>query len=460
MRLSVVRPSAAAVTPGARALDAEAFAARLDAFGPFERSPRVAVAVSGGRDSMALVLLADEWARARGGSCVALTVDHGLRTNAAQEAATVAARVRARAIDHVTLRLPGPPPATGIEAWARCERYRALEAWCRENAVLHLLLAHHREDQGETWLMRTARGTGPAGAAGMAAVREMRHVRLLRPMLDVPRDRLTATARARGLEWVDDPMNRDPAFDRAALRLSAAGPDGDYAFGAEAARATAAGEVRADEDRALAELAARAVTVHPAGFVLIDRASWRAAPGDRQNALLSRCLSAVAGAPYPPRRERNARLARHLAQCDASGPSFSPRTLAGCRIAALDGGRGVLICREAAALPPPVPLGDESCLWDGRFCARAPGPAKGLALGALGRDGLRAARDIWGEAALAAVPGTVRPVLPALFRGEELVAVPDLCLGLEAARGVEIRFSPPVPVAGAPFGNLRLFVNR
>ncbi|MBM4438672.1 MAG: tRNA lysidine(34) synthetase TilS, partial [Actinobacteria bacterium] len=128
---------------------------------------RVAVAVSGGADSLALTLLADEWARRTGRSIAALTVDHGLRPDSAAEASQVGAWLAAARIRHEVLRWEGQKPRSGIHAAAREARYRMLTSWCRENDVRDLLLAHHRDDQSETFLMRLARGSGPDGLAAM-----------------------------------------------------------------------------------------------------------------------------------------------------------------------------------------------------------------------------------------------------------------------------------------------------
>src|ERR1700693_3737439 len=134
-------PYADGDTNAAPLTDAE-FAARLDALGPFERAPRLAVAVSGGADSLALALFADAWARARGGRIAALTVDHRLRAASATEARQVGAWLAPRGIVHRTLAWEGPHPESDIQAAARAARYRLLEAWCEEQGILHLLTAH------------------------------------------------------------------------------------------------------------------------------------------------------------------------------------------------------------------------------------------------------------------------------------------------------------------------------
>jgi tRNA(Ile)-lysidine synthase len=125
------------------------FARLMAPLGPFEPRPRIAVAVSGGADSMTLALLAARWARKAGGTAVALTVDHGLRPESGAEARQVARWMRARKIAHRTLRWTGAKPDSNIAAAAREARYGLLADWCRRNVVLHLLLAHHLDDQAD-----------------------------------------------------------------------------------------------------------------------------------------------------------------------------------------------------------------------------------------------------------------------------------------------------------------------
>ena len=161
-------------------------------------------------------------ARSRGGRIIALTVDHRLRPEAAAEAAQVAAWLGARGIAHRTLVRRGRRRA----ATSRLRRAtRAID--CSRNfapapGVLHLLTAHHREDQGETLLLRLARGSGLDGFAAIAAVSERAACRVLRPLLGVARARLAATLAAMGQPWIEDPSNLDPAYARVRLRRAAA----------------------------------------------------------------------------------------------------------------------------------------------------------------------------------------------------------------------------------------------
>ena len=175
-----------------------------------------------------LPLLAHEWAGARQGRVLALIVDHGLRPESGGEA-----RATRRAAGYARHR-SGDAGVVGREAVrprlqqaAREARYRLLFEACRRHGILHLLTAHHADDQAETVAMRAARESGPDGLAGMAALVEHRDARLLRPLLAVPRARLTATLQARGVEWIDDPSNEDRRFERVRVRQDGIGAAGD-----------------------------------------------------------------------------------------------------------------------------------------------------------------------------------------------------------------------------------------
>lgn len=430
----------------------------MAAFGPFEPAPRIAVGVSGGADSTALLRLTADWASARGGSAVALTVDHGLRSGAAEEARRVGARCHALGIGHEVLVWDGSRAEGNLQAAARDARYRLLDAACRRLGILHLAVAHHRGDQAETVLQRLARGSGARGLAAMAPVRFLPSVRLIRPFLSVPRCRLEATLRSLGETWSDDPTNQDPAFARVSLRralASLAGADDlDRRLAETASRL--AGDRRV-LDRALVGLLADAVVVSPWGHAEIDGARVAAAEPALGLAALARTIMVVGGAEHPPRAAALERLAESLVAADG----LRPRTLGGCRIVAA--GRNALVCREAAAAEPPVALtGAAPAIWDRRFRIGIDPRAslRPVAVGPLGPGGWRLlAREAGAEAvsrAARAVPPPARPALPALRDAEGLLGVPGLDLWHERAQdfrtAVSVRFAPRHPLAPPTVG--------
>lgn len=435
----------------AQPIDAAEFAALMTGFEPYEPSPEIAVAVSGGGDSMALLLLAAEWACARGGQVFALTVDHGLRAASADEAREVGTWCAARGISHQILRWDGPHPASGIQAAARQARYALLEAWCRDHHVLHLLIAHHQEDQAETVMMRRMRRSGGDGLAGMAAVIERRSMRLLRPLLSLPRARLRATLQAVGQGWIEDPSNRNPAYLRTALRATlAATADAGIAAARGASLAGQFAAVRAEREIACAQWLARTVALHPAGFAWLDPVALAEAPPALGVKALGAVITTVSGGDYAPPR---AGLERLFSELSEAGPGFG-RTLGGCLIVHRRG--KLLVCREPQAAAPATAIDGLATRWDGRFELVLAEPAGApLWLGPLGSGALPALPE-GGEAALAAIPPAARPTLPAVHNAKGVVAVPLLRyfeprLEKAMAPGVRLYFRPTRPLAAAGF---------
>jgi tRNA(Ile)-lysidine synthase len=308
-----------------RPLTAGDFAPLMAQFEPFESHPVLAVAVSGGRDSLCLALLAHGWAKARGGRILALIVDHGLRAEAAGEAATTRDLLARRGVASEILHWTGPKPASGLQEAARSARYRLLFEACRRHDVLHLLVAHHAEDQGETVTMRAARGSGPDGLAGMAALVERPEARLLRPLLAVPRARLTASLLAQDIRWIDDPSNADPRFERARLRNR--GSDGLTASADEEGR-------RAARERRLARAAVETLEFDLEGAAAIDRTGFGRLGADLGARLLSRVVQCLGRRDHPPRRDRLDRAAARLSRGIGRGKSGNLQdfTLSGCRL--------------------------------------------------------------------------------------------------------------------------------
>jgi tRNA(Ile)-lysidine synthase len=189
------------------------------------------LAVSGGPDSTALLVLAARWAKRlkRPPKLVAVTIDHGLRAEAAREAAAVKRLARRLGVAHRTLRWLGRKPKTGLQEAARHARYRLLAQAAARDGYAHILTAHTLDDQAETVLFRLARGSGVAGLAGMAeasplpldlskSISGAGTIVLLRPLLRIPKARLIATLEAHRVGYSEDPSNHDPRFTRPRLR--------------------------------------------------------------------------------------------------------------------------------------------------------------------------------------------------------------------------------------------------
>ena len=304
------------MTPAPEAV--KRFAADLDALLP--PGERIGVAVSGGPDSIALLLLA---AAARPGLIEAATVDHGLRAEGCAEAEMVASICEKLNVAHAVLVADwSEPPIANIQAEARMMRYRLLANWAEEQGLPALATAHHADDQAETLLMRLARGAGVRGLGGTRARRQLtEQVALVRPLLGWRKAELVALVGDAGIEAVDDPSNRDPRHDRSRIRKALEQSDW-----ADPARLAASASALRDADEALDWALAPLITAR----FRREEAALIIAPFDLPRELKRRLLAAAfaeLGAPAP----RGADLMRALESLDAGRTV----TLSGLK---LDGG--------------------------------------------------------------------------------------------------------------------------
>jgi len=427
----------------ARAAEPVAEAELETVFAIYAGLERIALAVSGGPDSLALLHLSLAWrARFAPGrpTFVVLSVDHGLRPEAAAEAAEVVATAAALGLEARVLIRGAPRSRTGLQAKARADRYRLLAAAAREVSAQALATGHTLDDQAETLLMRLARGSGVDGLSAMSPVGSLGHLRLLRPLLGLPKSRLEASLRARAITWTVDPSNANHAFERPRLRalmpdLIAAGLTPE-AIGTSARRLARG---RAALEQLTSEAASRLVTIHDEGYFDLDRPGYSALPEDIQVRLIGHLIARL-GTPGQP--ERLARLERLVARLGAETTAES--NLAGCLIKA--GPDRILLLREPGreGLPKLTVQPGESRDWD-RRCRVTVSPAAtaGVTVRAL------ETADLHGHLAAAArSSGLPRPVLlasPSAWRGAALVAMP--VLGFSCT---EIVFAPILTLTPLP----------
>jgi tRNA(Ile)-lysidine synthase len=393
------------------------------ACGPFEPHPLIAVAVSGGADSMALLHLLVEWAGPHEARLLALTVDHGLRQESAAEARQVGAWAAGLNIEHLIL--PWSPEAdkSGGQDGARQARYQLMNDACTARGILHLAVAHHRNDQAETFLLRLAKGSGIDGLACMQPVSELSQLRVLRPLLNFPRARLQATCRARRQDWCEDPTNRSEKYARPRLRvfqdvMEKEGFSAETLSSTAARLAGAAAFLQAQTAKVLAET----VTIFPQAYAALNFASWQAAPPELRRRSLGQVIRTIGNEPYLPPLEQIEQLLVQLGK-----PDFKKTTLGNCLLSR-DGER-LLIERETRHLEAEKPLQPGWTRWD-RFEIFSPVP--GL---------VRAAQP--GD--LAKLPAPVRASLaltqPAIVCTGTLAVLPTLGY-FAATTDIKCRFSP------------------
>jgi tRNA(Ile)-lysidine synthase len=423
------------------------FAVALAALAHFETSPFLAVAVSGGPDSLALAILADRWARERSGEIHAVTVDHRLRAGSGAEIRRLQGWLSARAIRHEVLVWPGEKPQSGIQEAARIARYRLLAGWCREHGCLHLLTAHHREDQIETHLIRRRAHSGADGLAGMSAIRELAHCRVLRPLLGVAKNRLVALLQAERQPFITDPSNLDPAFERSRFRRGEDARLGGAGALGQLAEIRTLGLRRVAHEHEGNALCARCVDVHPAGFATLDPGIVQSAPQAIAERLLSAVAATIGGASYPPRRERVARLCNVLSAAAKRG-----HTLAGCRF--VHRRERVLVIRELAKAARPIqPAPGESMVWDRRFSVTLPVvPSGRFTIGYLGLAGVIQLNRLAPQLRRGSLPRLLFPILPAVWDEDGIAAVPHVGYRREGVAALpQVTFRPVNPLTQAGF---------
>lgn len=397
----------------------------------------VLLAVSGGADSTALMHLAREWAHLHPASAPRLqvaTVDHRLRPQSAAEAASVAKAARALGLDHAVLRWDAPTPASGLQEAAREARRALLFAHARAIGADAVAMAHTADDQAETLIMRLVRGSGLDGLAGMAPVTAVGpDLVLLRPLLAMTRARAEEVLRTRGVDWVRDPSNLDPAFERVRIRSALAGL-ADLGLTADPLATSARRLLRARqalEAAAVQVLDAShgCVAIDPLGFATIDWRGLCRQPAEVRLRVLADLIETIGGTE---------RVSLATLEALTEGRDWAlPAGLTIGRVLFRSGpSESTVLLREPGRLrPPPIRLsGPGRFLFDGRFEVRIerPPPAH-CELRILDEDGLAALRA--GSIACPPVSRDVLVMLPSLWIAGELAAVPLLGSALVGGAG-------------------------
>lgn len=390
-------------------------------FFPFEGQPVVAVAVSGGPDSLALALLAHQWATSQGGKAIALTVDHQLRPSSAEEAQQVKAWLQARGMEHHILvwnrEKEKATLETAIQASARQARYGLLGQWCKAQGVKHLLTAHHAQDQVETFMIRLAKGSGLKGLTGIQKEVATDFGRILRPLLMVEPERLKITLKQLNQPYLSDPSNENVNFTRIRWRqlLPALAREGltPQSIQETGERLTHAQRLI---DQYISALIHRYVVLSPYGYARLMKEACQE-PCEAFEEILKRLLATVGTREYPVRRQ----ALQHAINRVKAGRSV---TLGGCQVLCKPNGWWVV--RELSAIKDGIFVSQAGAYrWDDRFMVvvKDNSPRHIAALGERGTQSL----DSLAKAHFKEVPSIVLKTLPALWHeGQVREALPSI----------------------------------
>jgi tRNA(Ile)-lysidine synthase len=441
-------------------IKSDEFADLMQTMSPFEEKPTIAVAVSGGADSMALCLLAHEWAKSNNGKIVAITVDHHLRPSSTDEAKSITKWLNEKNIEHHILDWE-TPQTQGLEAAARSARYSLLNEFCQQKGILHLMIAHHVDDQAETFLMRIERGSGVYGLSAMSPISYKEHVRYLRPFLSIPRLRLQATCKHFNQEWIEDESNADDKYKRVKFRKLLPSL-ADTGLNSETIAATAKRMANTREflEESIASLTAESVFIHPAGFALLNPKKLHSANKEIGQRVLSNIITCIGGNEYPPRFEKTERLYTELCE---NPDDFKGATLSGCSIKPLPKNAhncitnlanpndfSIMICKEFAAIPEKQQL-QNRMLWDNRFVLNTNSEPPNAHIGAIGQTGWNMIKQNYDKIPL---PKDVIYSLPAIYIKGDMVESPLIGYTSDISRHSNsliiksLYFKPIIPISG------------
>ncbi len=373
---------------------------------------RVLVAVSGGSDSVALLLLTQDWAMRHGVQVSVVTVDHQLRRESGQEADWVHRLCDRLGLPHRTVVWDDWQGQGNKQAAARAARYRLIRSVCPDPAT-PVFVGHTLDDQAETVLMRIKRGSGVDGLAAMVPRRRLPNgLELLRPMLEISRADLRRYLAARGQTWCDDPSNDNPDYDR--IRMRHALPHlAQLGLDPATLSKLAHSMQRAGAALSVAtQTAARDIVIQDALGVKLSLAGLFGTPDEIRLRLLAAALMWTSGSPYRPRLSSLEKV-WHAVQ------RGRVQTLMGCVLSPRKS--CVWIDREFSALPDTSTPAISGAIWDGHWAYAGPAHSDWI-IAPLGPMGVaQLPKDIKKRQ-----PSRRLQVQPALFAGEILQATPTL----------------------------------
>jgi tRNA(Ile)-lysidine synthase len=372
---------------------------------------KIGVAVSGGGDSMALLVLMAKFAAQNDVDLHAISVDHGLRAEATQEIQLVAQLCASLGIAHSVEHWTGWDGAGNLQSKARDARYELISKWAKRNGIASVALGHTANDQAETLLMRLARGAGVDGLAAMAPRRVWQDISWLRPLLGVEREILREYLRQKDLVWAEDPSNENRDFVRIRMRdaLDLLAPFGIAAQGLSKV-ADNLGDARAALEYYTSAAANDACQIVHGG-VVIDRVALENLPTEIARRLLVRAVMWVNNADYAPRRSAVSSALNAI----KTGVSA---TLDGCQVTTKR--QHIYVFRELNAVSGQTcTVGD---IWDGRWRLDGSEAQGGYTVRALGITGIKET-DGWRDLGL---PREAVLSLPSVWSGNELAIVPAI----------------------------------
>ncbi|MFN7038613.1 MAG: tRNA lysidine(34) synthetase TilS [Alphaproteobacteria bacterium] len=338
------------------------FDLEMSKLGEFEDNPIIAVAVSGGVDSVALAFLANTWIKLRQGKIIALTINHNLRPESNKEAEQTKKLLIENQIEHHIIKWNySNKPTSNIQNKAREARYNLLTEWCKNHNIIHLILAHHEDDQAETFMLRLERGSGLKGLACMASSSIKNGVRIVRPLLGFKKQQLYQYAISKKLNWIEDPSNQSDKYRRNIVRKKL--NDNNVSSEKLANTAKNLGRARVSLEKICAIHLVKLVKIFSLGYAVIDFKHFIILPEEEALTILSQVIRTIGSDAIGLRLNSLERLYQKL----RTGNLYSTQTLGECKISFLENKKDIIIYREIRHKQPKITFETNSINFDNKF---------------------------------------------------------------------------------------------
>jgi tRNA(Ile)-lysidine synthase len=325
-------------------------------------SEALAIAVSGGSDSLALCLLMQKWLNNHNRRLICITIDHQLRKNSYTEAQKVGETLKSKGLEHHIIQWTGSKPSSNIQENARIARYELLTDYCNKHDIKYLLTGHQQDDQAENFLLRAEHGSGLYGLSGIPKVTEFNNIKIIRPLLNFTKAELQDFLKKQNIEWTEDPSNLNDNFTRVKIRkILSQHPEWNNKF---AYTSNNLSRVRECIEYMLNQSIDDFVTLFPQGYASIKTKGFNLLPQEIRFRLIERVLQTISIDKKPPRGERIERLLKKIENLN----TLTTSTLAGCLITLKKD--ILIITREYSTIDESFILDskqDNHILWDHRL---------------------------------------------------------------------------------------------
>ena len=324
---------------------------------------KLCVAVSGGIDSLSLMLILNKWCNINNSKLYAVTVDHGLRQKSREEAEYVAEICKSKNIEHCILTWEGEKPKNNIELVARENRYNLIANYCKENNIDYLFVAHHMQDQVETFFIRLFRGSGIDGLSSMKTIAENYGLKIIRPFLDMQKETLKNYLLQNNIEWVEDESNSDEKYLRNKIRnFLNTFDDRENIIKRVNFAINQIGDYKIFVDDYLKKIEKRILSFNSFGSCLFDKNELLKEDENIILKILAKISMVISGNYYKPRLEKLKRLLDNLQNSDAIKYTFY-----GCIFETYNDNK-IMVYREYNSIGDDVNLiYNKEVIWDNRF---------------------------------------------------------------------------------------------